>query len=266
MRLVRFESNGTTHVGQEIDASHAWRIEGPPWGPHRLTDERLAIERRLCPVIPTDMLCIGLNYRAHAEETGAALPENPVLFMKASNALNHPEAPIPVGGESDAMDYEGELVVVIGRDARDVPRERALEHVFGYTCGNDVSARDWQRDKKLGGGQFCRGKSFDGAAPMGPVLVTGDEVPDPNALRLRTLLNGEVMQDSSTADMIFDVPTLIANLSRTMTLRAGTAIFTGTPSGVGFARQPPVFLKDGDEVVIDIERVGRLRNVVRRRA
>jgi len=266
MRIVRFETSGAIHVGQEIDASSAWRIEGPLLGPHRVTSERLPIERRLCPIVPADILCIGVNYRAHAEETGAKLPENPLLFIKASNSVNDPEGVVPVTAESAQVDFEGELVVVIGRDARDVSRERALDHVLGYTCGNDITARDWQRDKALGGGQFCRGKSFDGAAPMGPVLVTADEIPDPNALRLRTILNGQAMQDSSTADMIFDVPALISNLSRTMTLRAGCVLFTGTPSGVGFTRNPPVFLKDGDEVAVEIERIGRLQNPVRRRA
>lgn len=263
MRIVRFEAAGATHLGQELDPATALRIEGDLLGRHEVTGERLAIERRLAPIVPRDILCIGLNYRAHAEETGARIPENPVLFIKAGNTLNHPDAPIPVTEHSAQIDYEGELVVVIGRDARGVPRERALEHVLGYTCGNDVTARDWQRDKTLGGGQFCRGKSFDGAAPMGPVLVTTGEIPDPNALRLRTIVNGEVLQDSSTADMIFDVPTLIANLSRTMTLRAGSVIFTGTPSGVGFTRQPPLFLKDGDEVAVEIEHIGTLRNGVR---
>jgi 2-keto-4-pentenoate hydratase/2-oxohepta-3-ene-1,7-dioic acid hydratase in catechol pathway len=262
MRILRFEAAGASHLGWEIDERKALRLEGDLLTGYRVTDERLVVDRRLAPIVPLDILCIGLNYRAHAEETGAKIPENPVLFIKAGNTLNHPEAAIPLTPHSAQVDYEGELVVVMGRDARDVPRDRALEHVLGYTCGNDVSARDWQRDKALGGGQFCRGKSFDGAAPIGPVLVTADEIPNPNALRLRTILNGQVMQDSSTADMIFDVPTLISNLSRTMTLRAGSVIFTGTPSGVGFTRQPPVFLKDGDEVVVEIEGIGRLRNRV----
>jgi 2-keto-4-pentenoate hydratase/2-oxohepta-3-ene-1,7-dioic acid hydratase in catechol pathway len=267
MRIVRFEASGATHLGVETDERAAFRLEGSLVGGTRVTDQqithdRLVIERRLAPIVPTDILCIGLNYRAHAEETGARIPENPVLFIKASNTLNDPDGVIPLTPHSAQVDYEGELVVIVGRDARNVSRDRALDYVLGYTCGNDVSARDWQRDKALGGGQFCRGKSFDGAAPLGPVLVTKDEIPDPNALRLRTILNGQVMQDSSTADMIFDVPTLIENLSRTMTLRAGTAIFTGTPSGVGFTRQPPVFLKAGDEVVVEIEKIGRLRNTV----
>jgi 2-keto-4-pentenoate hydratase/2-oxohepta-3-ene-1,7-dioic acid hydratase in catechol pathway len=267
MRIVRFENAGHTCLGQEVDERAALRLDGSnPLGPYATTGERLAIERRLAPLVPADILCIGLNYRAHAEETGAKLPENPVLFIKGGNVLNHPNAEIVLTPESAQVDYEGELVVIMGRDARNVARERALEYVLGYTCGNDVTARDWQRDRALGGGQFCRGKSFDGYGPMGPVLVTADEIPNPNALRLRTFLNGEVLQDSSTADMIFDVPTLISNLSRTMTLRAGSVIFTGTPSGVGFARQPPIFLKDGDEVVVEIEGVGRLRNTVKSHA
>jgi 2-keto-4-pentenoate hydratase/2-oxohepta-3-ene-1,7-dioic acid hydratase in catechol pathway len=263
MRIVRFESGGRTHLGQEVAANEALRIEGDLLGAHRVTAERLTIERRLAPVVPTDILCIGLNYRAHAAETGAKLPEHPVLFMKASNALNNPEQPIVLPERSREVDYEGELVVVIGRSATRVPRERALEHVLGYMCGNDVTARNWQVDRTLGGGQFVRGKSFDGFAPMGPALVTADEIPDPNALKLTTTLNGRVMQESSTSDMIFDVPTLISELSSTMTLRAGVVLFTGTPSGVGFVRKPPVYLQDDDEVVVEIEHLGRLRNPVR---
>jgi 2-keto-4-pentenoate hydratase/2-oxohepta-3-ene-1,7-dioic acid hydratase in catechol pathway len=263
VKIVRFESGGKVHFGKELDERTALRIEGPVPGAYRVTDEPLTIDRRLAPIVPADILCIGVNYRAHAEETGAKLPENPLLFIKAGNVLNHPGDPIVLTAESTQIDYEGELVVVMARDARNVGRAHALEFVLGYTAGNDVTARDWQRDRALGGGQFCRGKSFDGAGPMGPVIVTADEIPDPNALRLRTILNGQTMQDSSTADMIFDVPALIENLSRTMTLRAGSVLFTGTPSGVGFTRQPPVFLKNGDEVMVEIERIGALRNTVR---
>src|SRR5262245_17811023 len=176
MRIVRFEAGGATHLGWEIEERKALRLDGDLLSGYRVTDERLSIDRRLAPFVPADILCIGLNYRAHAEETGAKIPENPVLLIKAGNTLNDPEAASPVTEHSAQIDYEGELVVVIGRDARNVPRDRALEHVVGYTCGNDVSARDWQRDKALGGGQFCRGKSFDGAAPLGPVLVTADEI------------------------------------------------------------------------------------------
>jgi 2-keto-4-pentenoate hydratase/2-oxohepta-3-ene-1,7-dioic acid hydratase in catechol pathway len=154
--------------------------------------------------------------------------------------------------------------VVIGKTAKDVSRDEALDYVLGYTIANDVTARDWQRDKSLGGGQFARGKSFDGFCPLGPVLVTRDEIPNPNVLHLRTTLNGQTMQDDSTADMIFDVPSLIESLSSTMTLRAGAIILTGTPSGVRMGRKPPVWMKDGDVVAVEIEKIGKLENPVRR--
>ncbi len=186
-----------------------------------------------------------------------------MLFIKSSNTLNNPFDPILLPRNSREVDYECELAVVIGKTARHVSRDDALNHVYGYTAANDVSARDWQREKSLGGGQWARGKSFDTFCPLGPAIVTADEIPNPNNLRIRTLLNGQIMQDLTTGDMIFDVPALIASLSSTMTLRPGTVILTGTPQGVGFARKPPVFLKSGDQVVVEIERIGRLENPVR---
>jgi 2-keto-4-pentenoate hydratase/2-oxohepta-3-ene-1,7-dioic acid hydratase in catechol pathway len=267
MRIVRFISGGTEYLGREIDPATAYRIDGRlldgPGG-WQVTDERLRIDNLLAPLVPTDILCIGLNYREHARESNSAVPENPMLFIKSSNTLAHPFDPIPLPKLSDQVDYECELAVVIGRTAKYVPRERALDYVLGYTCANDVSARDWQREKRLGGGQFARGKSFDGFCPLGPCLVTADEIPDPNALRIKTLLNGRTMQDHTTADMIFDVPALIESLSGTMTLRPGAVILTGTPQGVGFARNPPVWLRDGDTVVVEVETIGRLENPVRR--
>src|SRR3954462_1942716 len=187
-----------------------------------------------------------------------------MLFIKASGTLNNPGDPIPIPRLSSMIDFEAELVVVNGRVAKNVSRDRALDHVFGYCCGNDVSSRDWQRQKELGGGQFARGKSFDGFCPLGPAIVTRDEIRNPNDLKLRSVLNGQVMQDHTTADMIFDVPELIASLSSTMTLRAGPSILTGAPQGVGFARNPPVWMKDGDVVVVEVEKIGRLENPVRR--
>jgi 2-keto-4-pentenoate hydratase/2-oxohepta-3-ene-1,7-dioic acid hydratase in catechol pathway len=187
-----------------------------------------------------------------------------MLFIKAGNSLNDPGRPIPIPRRSDQIDYEGELTIVIGKTAKYVSRENALEHILGYTIANDVTARDWQRDRDLGGGQFARGKSFDGFCPLGPWIITRDEIPNPNGLRLKTFVNGQVMQDSSTADMIFDVPTLIESLSSTMTLRPGTVILTGTPHGVGMGKTPPVWLKAGDQVAIEIEKIGRLENPVAR--
>jgi 2-keto-4-pentenoate hydratase/2-oxohepta-3-ene-1,7-dioic acid hydratase in catechol pathway len=187
-----------------------------------------------------------------------------MLFIKSGNTLNNPFDPIPIPRRSDQIDYEAELAVVIGKAAKNVSRHNALDYVLGYTCANDVSARDWQREKSLGGGQFARGKSFDGFCPLGPWIVTKDDLPDPNSLSIRTTLNGQIMQDHTTSDMIFDVPSLIESLSSTMTLRPGAVILTGTPQGVGFARNPPVWMKDGDDVVVEIGRIGRLENPVRK--
>jgi 2-keto-4-pentenoate hydratase/2-oxohepta-3-ene-1,7-dioic acid hydratase in catechol pathway len=262
MRIVRFLSNGQTCTGRQLDDRTALQIEGDLFGQYRVTDQRLAIDKPLAPLVPTDILCIGLNYREHAAESGSNIPQNPMLFIKASNTLNNPFDPIPIPKRSSEIDYECELAVVIGKAAKRVPRERALEYVFGYTAANDVSSRDWQRDKNLGGGQFARGKSFDGFCPLGPVLVTRDEISNPNALRIKTILNGQAMQDHTTGDMIFDVPALIESLSSTMTLRPGAVILTGTPQGVGFARKPPVWMKAGDTVVVEIEGIGRLENPV----
>ena len=265
MRIIRFESGGRIHTGQSVDATdrQARRIDGNVFGEHRVTGDVLAVDRLLAPLVPVDILCIGLNYRDHAAETGAELPENPMLFIKSSGTLNDPGAAIPLPDASQKVDYEGELVVVIGRTAKAVPRDRAMAHVFGYTIGNDVSARDWQKDKALGGGQFARGKSFDGFCPLGPALVTADEVGDPGDLTIRTTVNGHLMQDGTTADLIFDVAETVASLSRTMTLRPGQVILTGTPAGVGTARKPPVYLRDGDVVAVEISRLGRLENTVR---
>jgi len=228
----------------------------------RPTGEEARIAKLLAPLQPTAIFCIGLNYRRHAAETGAALPEWPVLFMKSPGAVQDPEAPIalPTTLASGQVDYEGELAVVIGRRCRNVSREEALKVVAGFTCGNDVSARDWQ--KQWGGGQWCRGKTFDTFAPLGPVLVPPEELADPLRLGLRTTLNGEVVQEGNTSDMIFDVPSLIAFLSGSTTLLPGTVIFTGTPEGVGMAASPPRWLRSGDVVSVEIEGIGTLTNPV----
>ncbi len=216
----------------------------------------------LAPVVPTNIIGIGLNYRRHAEEGGKGVPARPMWFMKTSGAVQDPGGPIVIPGTSASpeVDYEGELAVVLGRAARHVTRERALSYVLGYTCANDVSARDWQF--RLGSGQFCHAKSFDTFCPLGPVLVTPDEVPDPQNLRLCTRVNGEIRQDWTTSDMVFDVATLIEFLSASRTLPVGTVILTGTPHGVGYARTPPVWLRPGDVVSVEIERIGTLTNPV----
>lgn len=263
MRLHRYlDPLGVVrHAGEAADGT-LLRIDGDPFGDHRVTRQIAEVARRLAPVTPAAIFGIGLNYRRHAEETGARLPTHPVVFMKGPSAVQDPGAPIqlPRHLPSEEVDYEGELAVVIGTVCKNVPRERALEHVRGYTCANDVSARDWQ--KRLGGGQWCRGKTFDTFAPLGPCLITPDELLDPNALTLRTLVNGEVRQASNTQDMIFDVPTLIAFLSGSTTLLPGTVILTGTPHGVGMAATPPRWLRPGDVVTVEIEGIGALTNPV----
>lgn len=248
--------------GEPMDGGMAMRLEGEDLFSLRKTGERVRVEKLLAPLVPVDILCIGLNYRDHAAESNSPIPVNPMLFIKASNTLNNPGDAIVVPRRSKMIDYEGELCVVIGRDCKNVSKDRALEYVFGYCVANDVSARDWQREKSLGGGQFARGKSFDTFCPIGPHVTTREEIADPNKLWLKTTLNGEVMQDHTTSDMIFDVPTLIESLSSTMTLRKGSVILTGTPHGVGFARTPPVWLKKGDVVEVEIEGIGKLSNRV----
>ena len=207
---------------------------------------------------------IGMNYAAHAQEQGKGVPTRPVLFTKnpLSAALHGDDIVVPKAcQERPQVDWECELAVIIGTRVRDVSPADALTCVLGYTCGNDVSARWWQKDGS--GGQFYRGKSFDTFCPLGPRVVPAAEIPDPQGLRLGTRVNGVTMQDSSTGDMIFGVAALIAEISRGTTIPAGTVIMTGTPSGVGFARQPAVYLQDGDVVEIEVEKIGVLRNRVR---
>jgi len=237
-------------------------LQGTPFGDYRLTGERhaLADVRLLAPVQPPNILAIGLNYRAHAIESGAPIPERPVLFIKANTAVCGPDDPIMLPRIApDEVDYECELAIVIGKTARHVSPATALDYVLGYTCANDVSARDCQL--RLDGGQWSRGKSFDTFCPMGPWVVTADEL-DGEDTRVRCWVNGELRQDAKTTDLIFDIPTLIETCSRGITLLPGDIIATGTPSGVGFARKPPVFLRAGDVVEIEIAGIGVLRNPV----
>src|SRR6266550_5997382 len=207
---------------------------------------------------PGKLICIGLNYRDHAAESNMAIPERPVVFSKFATAVIAPGEAIVLPASSKQVDYEAELAVIIGRRAKRVSAIRALEYVLGYTVFNDVSARDFQ----FADGQWQRGKSCDTFAPMGPTIVTTNTIPDPHKLSIKLILNGKTMQDSNTDQLIFGVPELIEFLSQTITLEPGDVIATGTPPGVGFARKPPVFLQPGDEMVVDIESVGKLNNPV----
>ncbi|MGB7347181.1 MAG: fumarylacetoacetate hydrolase family protein [Pirellulaceae bacterium] len=212
------------------------------------------------PPVPTPdkVICIGLNYRDHAIETGSEIPTEPVVFNKfVSTIIGHGDA-IQIPKVSKEVDYEAELVVVIGKGGKHIAVADAMDHVYGYTCGHDVSARDWQKGRP--GGQWLLGKTFDTFAPIGPWIVTKEELPDPSDIRVRLILNDEVMQDSTTKQLIFDIPELIAHVSKISTLRPGDLIFTGTPPGVGAARKPPVFLKPGDSCSVQIDGIGTLTN------
>jgi 2-keto-4-pentenoate hydratase/2-oxohepta-3-ene-1,7-dioic acid hydratase in catechol pathway len=286
MRLVTYRFNdairvGAVHEDQVIDLSELagdmlGLIEG---GPELLAAARervahpqvasvaLAAVQLLAPIPRPrkNIVCLGMNYAAHAYESmrakglPAKLPEYPVFFTKAPTAVNHPEGRIPYDPElSTQMDWEVELAFVIGRRGLNIPAAQAFDYIFGYTILNDISLRDIQNRHQ----QFFRGKSADGSAPLGPWLVTTDEISNPQTLGLRLRLNGETMQNSSTADLIFDIPTIIATLSRGMTLEPGDIISTGTPSGVGMGMTPPRWLKPGDVVEAEIDEIGILRNTV----
>jgi len=211
---------------------------------------------------PGKVICIGLNYRDHATESNMAIPERPVVFSKFATSVIAPGEAVVLPATSQQVDYEAELAVVIGRRAKNVSANNALEYVLGYTAFNDVSARDFQ----FADGQWQRGKSCDTFAPMGPFIVTTDKIPDPHKLSIKLRLNGKTMQDSNTDQLIFGVPELIAFLSETITLEPGDVIATGTPPGVGFARKPPVFLKHGDEMEVEIEKIGTLGSLIRNAA
>ena len=261
-RIIRFlDPTGAVRYGEPVDDTFAAArvLEGDPFTGLHPAGHTLDVAKLLAPVAPPNILCIGLNYRRHAEESGMALPERPLLFLKPTTALTHPGDPIIHPGVTEELDYECELAVIIGRTAKNVSEADALDHVLGYTCANDVSARDWQLrfDK-----QWARGKSFDTFCPLGPVLVPAAALPDPNRLRLRTRVNGETLQDSNTSDMIFSVREIIASLSANFTLLPGTVILTGTPEGVGMGRTPQRWLVPGDVCEIDIEGIGTLTNHV----
>lgn len=203
---------------------------------------------------PQKILAIGLNYADHIAESGLPKPERQIWFSKLPNAVNGPYDPIQIPKASSAIDYEAELVAIVGRRCRHVAKEAAASAIFGYAAGNDVSVRDWQFHTP----QWILGKSFDTHAPFGPWIVTADEIGDPHALGIRCFVNGETRQNSNTKNLVFNVYDQIALLTEAMTLEPGDAIFTGTPGGVGFAAKPPVFLKEGDVVRVEIDRIGAL--------
>jgi 2-keto-4-pentenoate hydratase/2-oxohepta-3-ene-1,7-dioic acid hydratase in catechol pathway len=245
------------------DGRHFYALNGDIYcREFRISNERINVLELLAPVEPRTIYAIGLNYRKHAEETGAQIPEKPIVFMKSPTAVQNPGGPIvlPRHLRSDQVDYECELAVVIGYTCKNVPRAEAMNYVLGYTIANDVSARDWQ--KQWGGSQWCRGKTFDTFCPLGPALATPSLIRNPNDLAIRTRVNGVTLQESNTRDMIFPVDQLIEFLSGSTTLEPGTVILTGTPEGVGMGRKPPLYLKPGDVVEVEIDGIGVLRNPV----
>ncbi len=228
--------------------------EGPENSKHALHSVKL-----LAPIPkPRKLICVGLNYRDHAAETGAQIPTVPTIFNKFATAVIGPGADIVLPRVSKSPDYEAEFAFVIGRGGRRIQAENWSDHVFGYTIVNDVSARDYQRATS----QWLMGKTFDTFAPMGPWIVTAEQIPDPHDLDIQMEINGEIMQDSNTRELIFKIPDLIAFLSSVFTLEPGDIISTGTPAGVGFARKPPRYLRPGDDVVVKIPAIGELRNPV----
>ncbi len=264
MKIIRFlDEHDRQCYGHDYSDGHAILLEGELLGEFTDTERRVSVKKILAPLEPAAIFGIALNYRQHAEEAGFEKPKYPVLFFKNPASVNHPGDAIVIPEcceDIPQVDWEAELAVVIGRAAKNVPVSEALQYVKGYAPTNDISARHWQ--KHAGAGQVARGKSFDTFCPLGPELITADEIPDPQSLKLQCRLNGEIMQDSNTSQMIFSVAEIIAYLSMDTTLLPGSVILSGTPGGVGFARTPPVFLKSGDIIEVAIEGMQTLSNPV----
>ena len=264
MKIIRFLNEKNEMLfGCDYSDGTASLLNGDVFSGLSKTGERVLVKRLLTPITPTNIICLGLNYHSHAQEVGMEVPRYPTLFMKNLGSVLNPGDPIRIPNccsKKPEVDFEAELAVVIGKSTKNATVENALDHVAGYTVANDVSARRWQGLK--GGSQWVRGKSFDTFCPFGPSLVTPDEIRDPQQLNLVCRLNGDIMQQVNTSDMIFSVAETIAFVSEDTTLPAGTFILTGPPAGVGFTRNPPVFLKSGDTLEIEIDQIGTLINPV----
>ncbi|KAB8209110.1 fumarylacetoacetate hydrolase family protein [Aspergillus parasiticus] len=263
--LVRFAVGDQAYYGELIEAVDGkykvQRFDGTPFNGLVKTNEQYEVDTLLSPIENTPIvICIGLNYKAHAQESKLPVPTYPPVFTKPADALAGPFERIEIHPDAQPLlDYEGELTVVIGKDAKNVTEEEALDYVLGYTAGNDISARNFQAPE-ASGGQFCYAKSFDKFAPIGHVIASASRIPDPQALRLVTRVNGVVKQETSTNDMIWGVRQIVAHLSRGTTLRKGTVIMTGTPSGVGYFRKE--FLRNEDVVEVEVEGVATVKNEI----
>lgn len=270
MKIAQFYEKGRTRLGV-IDGENLMPVDfhgemidfiqrKPDLKP---SDEPIALDKvKLAPPVnnPSKIVALGLNYMDHVKESKGDPPESPLIFAKfPSSLIGHNDTITWNASLTKKVDFEAELAVIIGRQIHDCPKERAMEAIFGYTCANDVSARDLQ----FGDGQWVRGKSLDTFCPLGPWVVTADDIADPHCLDIRCLLNGRIMQNSNTSMLVFKIPDLISFISKCFTLIPGDIIITGTPHGVGAFRDPPVYMKDGDEVVVEIEKIGSLRNVCR---
>jgi 2-keto-4-pentenoate hydratase/2-oxohepta-3-ene-1,7-dioic acid hydratase in catechol pathway len=264
MKIIRFVSAENKVLCGAYHPDYPDRakiIEGDIFSGGKITSREVKIRKLLAPVVPANILALGINYKKHGDETAISYPDQPILFIKATTSLVGPDRPIilPAAGP-DQVDYEAELVIVIGKKAKNIAPEDVMDCILGYTCANDVSARDWQFEKQKG--QWARGKSFDTFCPLGPWIVTKEEIANPDNLGIRAILNGRPVQDSNTADMIFNVREIVSNLSQSMTLLPGTVILTGTPEGVGFTRKPPLYLRADDTISVEIEKIGVLTNKV----
>jgi 2-keto-4-pentenoate hydratase/2-oxohepta-3-ene-1,7-dioic acid hydratase in catechol pathway len=260
MRIVSYRrDDGVVRTGL-VEGDSVRDADGPVWDPvPRDIVGALDALPRCAPVpSPGKVVCVGRNYAEHAAETGSTVPTEPQLFAKWANAVVADGDDVVLHPITRALDYEAELVAVIGATACRIPESRALDHVLGYTCGNDVSARDLQ----FGDTQWTRGKALDSFAPMGPWIVTADEIPDPQTLGIRCLVNGETRQDDTTAHMVFSVARIIEFVTQAITLSPGDVIYTGTPSGVGHGRTPPEYLSVGDVMRVEIDRIGAIENRV----
>ncbi|HYO88878.1 MAG TPA: fumarylacetoacetate hydrolase family protein [Candidatus Limnocylindrales bacterium] len=270
MKLITFSVDGRARIGEVVgDTVYvlAWTDTMRQMVRRNLVAgrayERFPLDKVTihAPLMPGKILAIGLNYADHAKETGKQPPAAPLIFAKLTSAIIGPSAAITWRDSiTQAVDYEAELAVVIGRRAKDVPEDEAMHHVFGYTCANDVSARDIQNGPDV---QWTRAKGLDTFCPLGPWIVTADEIADPHALKVRSSVNGKKMQDGTTSDLIFRIPALIAYISKHITLEPGDVLLTGTPAGVAHGKKPPVYLKDGDTVTVEVEGIGELTNPCR---
>ena len=265
MKILRFiDEEGRVNLGCDYKGNEAKVIKGNLFDEFETTDETKIVKKILTPFIPSNILCIGLNYYEHAKEIKMPIPKYPALFMKSLTSIQNPFDPIIIPKSCqnpDEVDYEIELAVVIGKECKNITKDEAKNYILGYTIANDVSARRWQ--KNAGGMQWVRSKSFDTFCPFGPYIATKDEVSNPQDLNLVCYLNGNIMQNANTSDMIFSVYEIVSYLSEGMTLLPGTLILTGTPKGVGYARKEPVYLKDKDILELKIDKLGVLVNEVK---